>query len=242
MSRLRFARWIFLLAGIIGLVIVVPPFFQEDQFGRDYPPEITHPEFFYGFLTAVLAWQLMYITIGTDPLRFRARCCRRFSQRRAMPSQFCSCIRQKEYIRCRSASPPWTPRSRFSLSSRTSRRGRLRRTSLASRVTCGALPIRAIGVIRGSTSLYGQLVSNAPFPAEIIDPTCERPPNAPRILLRPRGEPQATSRTTVESGETAVGGGVERPHRTDVVDDSANASKVPSHVHSRTCVALRRVV
>jgi hypothetical protein len=71
MSRLRFARWIFLLAGVIGLVIVVPPFFQEDQFGREYPPEITHPEFFYGFLTAVLAWQLMYITIGTDPVRFR---------------------------------------------------------------------------------------------------------------------------------------------------------------------------
>ena len=157
MSRLRFARWVFLLAGIIGLVIVVPPFFQEDQFGRDYPPEITHPEFFYGFLTAVLAWQLMYITIGTDPVRFR---CDAAGDSR------------KGELRRRSSGPIYGKKSisgvarlrrdghhvRGSLCRRVHRDAEgLRRTSLASRVTCGALPIRAIGVIRGSTSLYGQV-------------------------------------------------------------------------------------
>src|SRR5262245_53991584 len=76
----------------------------------------------------------------------------------------------------------------------------------------------------------GQLVDKRrvtrPVEEEIIDPTCKRPTNAPRILLRPRGESQATCRRAVESCETAVGGGVERLHRTDVVADLANGSKV----------------
>jgi hypothetical protein len=45
-------------------------------------------------------------------------------------------------------------------------------------------------------------------------------------LLGPRGESQATDWGAVQSGETAVGGGVERLHRNDVVADPANASKV----------------
>ena len=60
-----------MLASIVGILIVVPPFFLEDRLGRDYPPPINHPEYFYGFFTAVLAWQLMYMLIGTDPIRFR---------------------------------------------------------------------------------------------------------------------------------------------------------------------------
>src|SRR5258708_20895219 len=65
-----------------------------------------------------------------------------------------------------------------------------------------------------------------PVEEEIIDPACERPTNAPRVLLRPRGESQATCRRAVESCETAVGGGAFKLHRTDVVADSANVSKV----------------
>src|SRR5256714_3039477 len=56
-----------------------------------------------------------------------------------------------------------------------------------------------------------------PVEEEIVDPTRERPTHAPRILLRPRGESQATCRRAVESCETAVGGKVERLNRTDVV-------------------------
>jgi hypothetical protein len=68
---MRFARRVFLAAGIYGLLLVVPNFFLERLLGEQFPPEINHPEFFYGFLGAVLAWQVMYLLIGSDPPRFR---------------------------------------------------------------------------------------------------------------------------------------------------------------------------
>src|SRR5207244_740689 len=73
--------------------------------------------------------------------------------------------------------------------------------------------------------LFDERRVTRPVEEEIIDPTCEGPTHAPRILLRPRGKSQATCRGAVESSETAVGGGVEMLHRTDVVADPANASK-----------------
>jgi hypothetical protein len=68
---MRFAQWTFIIAGVYGLLVTLPLFFQETAFGRDYPPPITHPEFFYGFAGVTLAWQVAFLVIGRDPLRFR---------------------------------------------------------------------------------------------------------------------------------------------------------------------------
>lgn len=68
---MRFARWVFFLAGITGLLIILPPYFMEEKFGRDFPPPVNHPEFYYGFFGVGLAWQLMFLVIATDPLRYR---------------------------------------------------------------------------------------------------------------------------------------------------------------------------
>ena len=68
---MRFARWVFLLAGISGIGIVAPLYFLEEQVGRDEPPPITHPEFFYGFAGVTLAWQVMFLVIASDPVRYR---------------------------------------------------------------------------------------------------------------------------------------------------------------------------
>jgi len=68
---MRFARWVFLLAGISGIVIVAPLYLLEEQVGRDYPPPISHPEFFYGFAGVTLAWQVMFLVIASDPVRYR---------------------------------------------------------------------------------------------------------------------------------------------------------------------------
>jgi hypothetical protein len=68
---MRFAKWVFLLAGISGVLMVVPPYFLEQQFGQDNPPPVNHPEFYYGFVGVTLAWQLMFLVIGSDPIRFR---------------------------------------------------------------------------------------------------------------------------------------------------------------------------
>ncbi len=68
---MRFAKWVFVLAGIAGVVMIIPPYFLEEQFGRDHPPPINHPELYYGFFGVTLAWQFMFLVIGSDPVRFR---------------------------------------------------------------------------------------------------------------------------------------------------------------------------
>src|SRR5262245_12991226 len=67
----KFARRLFLAAGIYGVAAVTPLFFLEKQFGEHYPPEVTHPELYYGFACVTLAWQIVYLMMWRDPLRFR---------------------------------------------------------------------------------------------------------------------------------------------------------------------------
>jgi hypothetical protein len=66
------ARWVFWIAGAYGLLILTPFYFMEKQIGIDQPPPITHPEFFYGFIGCALAFQVAFLLIGTDPVRYRA--------------------------------------------------------------------------------------------------------------------------------------------------------------------------
>ncbi|HJQ68996.1 MAG TPA: hypothetical protein VKA70_08490 [Blastocatellia bacterium] len=68
---MRFAKVIFLIAGIYGLVVVLPQYFLEEKTGRDFPPPITHPEYYYGFVGVVVAWQVLFILLSRDPARYR---------------------------------------------------------------------------------------------------------------------------------------------------------------------------
>jgi hypothetical protein len=60
------------MAGIYGLAVLLPQYFLETRLGQDYPPAITHPEYFYGFLGVGAAWQVAFLIIAHDPLRYRA--------------------------------------------------------------------------------------------------------------------------------------------------------------------------
>jgi len=64
-------RVVFLVAGIYGLLVLVPQFFLEQKIGVDTPPPITHPEFFYGFICVAVAWQVLFLILSRDPVRFR---------------------------------------------------------------------------------------------------------------------------------------------------------------------------
>jgi hypothetical protein len=66
-----FARRVFTGAGVYGLVVLLPQYFAEGRVGRDFPPPITHPEYYYGFIGVALAWQFAFFVISTDPARFR---------------------------------------------------------------------------------------------------------------------------------------------------------------------------
>jgi hypothetical protein len=66
-----FAKRTYLIAGIYGLIVLLPQYFLESRFGRDFPPAITHAEFYYGFIGVAVAWQVAFLMIARDPLRYR---------------------------------------------------------------------------------------------------------------------------------------------------------------------------
>ena len=68
---MKFARTVFLIAGIWGFVVVAPLYFLFDLIGRSYPPPITHADLYYGFVGITLVWQVAFLIIATDPIRHR---------------------------------------------------------------------------------------------------------------------------------------------------------------------------
>ncbi len=71
-SRLKFSKWVFLGAGIYGVLVLLPQYFMEERLGRDFPPPLNHPEHFYGFIGVALAWQVAFLVIASDVRRYRA--------------------------------------------------------------------------------------------------------------------------------------------------------------------------
>jgi len=67
----RFAKLVFLLAGIYGLLILAPICFWEKAIGKRTPPAITHTEYFYEFVRMALAWQELFHVLQTHPMRYR---------------------------------------------------------------------------------------------------------------------------------------------------------------------------
>jgi hypothetical protein len=71
LPQMKFAKITFSVAFIWGLLILTPLYFMFNTIGRQDPPPITHPGFYYGFLSAGLAWQFVFVVVGRDPVRFR---------------------------------------------------------------------------------------------------------------------------------------------------------------------------
>jgi hypothetical protein len=68
---MKFAKILFYIAGIWGILVITPLFFIFDQVGIKDPPPVTHPLFYYGFAGVALAWQFVFLAIGSNPIRFR---------------------------------------------------------------------------------------------------------------------------------------------------------------------------
>jgi hypothetical protein len=68
---MKFAKVVFAVAGIWGLLIITPLYFMFDLIGKQDPPAITHPGFYYGFVGCAPAWQIAFILIARDPVRLR---------------------------------------------------------------------------------------------------------------------------------------------------------------------------
>jgi hypothetical protein len=68
---MKFAKWIFRSAGILGLLVMIPLAFAEKTIEQIMPPAVSHPEFFYGFIFLNACWQILYLVLSTDPIRYR---------------------------------------------------------------------------------------------------------------------------------------------------------------------------
>ena len=68
---MRFAKRTFLIAGVYGLAVLLPQYLLEAKNGRDFPPAITHPEYYYGFIGIAVAWQIAFFVLAKDPVRYR---------------------------------------------------------------------------------------------------------------------------------------------------------------------------
>ena len=64
---MKFAKYVFYVAGIYGILALLPQYFLESKNNLDFPPPITHPEYFYGFIGVALAFQFVFLVIARNP-------------------------------------------------------------------------------------------------------------------------------------------------------------------------------
>ena len=68
---MKLAKIVFVGAGIWGVAVLTPLYWLVDITGRHYAPPADYPQFFYGFFSVAMAWQIAFFIIGSDPARFR---------------------------------------------------------------------------------------------------------------------------------------------------------------------------
>jgi hypothetical protein len=69
---MKFARFVFIVAGIWGIAVLMPFYWLVDFTGRRYDAPTEYPHFFYGFFAVALAWQIAFLVIGYRPDRYRS--------------------------------------------------------------------------------------------------------------------------------------------------------------------------
>lgn len=62
---MQLAKWIFLSAGVLGLLSTLPLLLAEKLMA------VTQPEFYYGFVCVDMCWQILYLFLASDPVRYR---------------------------------------------------------------------------------------------------------------------------------------------------------------------------
>jgi hypothetical protein len=70
-ATMKFPKVVFALAGIWGVAILTPFLFLFDTVGRLQPPAVSHAEYYFGFVSVGLAWQVAFLVMSTDPARYR---------------------------------------------------------------------------------------------------------------------------------------------------------------------------
>ena len=67
---MKFAKYTFLLSAIYGLLALLPNYLLELKAGPGNPP-LEHPEFLYGFIGIASVFQIIFLIISRDPVKYR---------------------------------------------------------------------------------------------------------------------------------------------------------------------------
>lgn len=68
---IAFARRFCRFAGWYGILGLIPLLFMETKFGSHYPPPVSHPEFYFGFISIALSWHVAFLILSRNPLAHR---------------------------------------------------------------------------------------------------------------------------------------------------------------------------
>lgn len=68
---MRFARFVYSIAAVYGFLSLTPLYFLKDRLGASAPPAVTHPEFYYGFVGLALVFQVIFLFVAHNPVRYR---------------------------------------------------------------------------------------------------------------------------------------------------------------------------
>lgn len=68
---MKFGKWAYRIAGIYGILVLLPFYFLENNPQAIPLPPMTHPEYYYGFVGLGIAWQVVFLIISTDPVKYR---------------------------------------------------------------------------------------------------------------------------------------------------------------------------
>lgn len=70
-QAVRFARRVFFAAGLYGVLVLLPQYGMEEVVGAHARATLQAPEHFLGFIGCALAWQLAFLVMSRDVLRYR---------------------------------------------------------------------------------------------------------------------------------------------------------------------------
>lgn len=65
------ARRIFQIAGVWGLFVLTVAYATHFLGGEEWAVVTSHPQYVHGFFLVTLAWQVAFLIIATDPVRYR---------------------------------------------------------------------------------------------------------------------------------------------------------------------------
>lgn len=69
--RILFAKRVFQIAGIWGFALIAFAYAAYFFGGEEWSVYTSHPQYVHGFFLVTLAWQVAFLLIATDPVRYR---------------------------------------------------------------------------------------------------------------------------------------------------------------------------